>query len=148
MTYSDYNRDYSFDIMENIFSGRIKLNSGDSRTSLKRVELGHGKGVGHANGSYGQYIERLSKQSSKGNGIISIGKSANIDKDVPSITDITDKFTVGDVPYILIMYYNIINPMKINVVWKDSEDDTISEQYYEIPSAYSMQYDWWDQYGI
>ena len=38
--------------------------------------------------------------------------------------------------------------MSLKVIWKDSNDDTILEQYYNIPAAHSMNYDWWGSYGI
>ena len=129
--------------MKAFFEGRVRNNIPES----KLVELGHGKGIGHIHGSYNQYIKELSEQRIKGNGAISIGKSV-IEKDVFSIPDPTDKFSVGDIPHILIMYDNIINDISLKVVWKDSNDDTILEQYYNLPSAHSMNYDWWKSYGI
>lgn len=143
MVYDKYN-DHS-NVMNEFFKGRIKMND---IPKPKKVELGHGKGIGHSYGTYSQYIKKLREQTPKGNGIISIGKSV-IEKDnIFSVPSTTDKFTVGDVPHVLIMYRNTINPMMIHVLWKDSEDEIISEQYYEISAAHSLNYDWWDQYGI
>lgn len=148
MTYIDYTEDYRSDTMSNIFSGKIKLEDYSTSSQLKRVELGHGKSVGCMYGSYNKYIENLSLQTNKKNDNISIGKSISIDKGIPFITNMTDKFIIGDTPHILITYYNIINHIRIKVMWKDSDNDQISEQYYDIPSAYSMQYYWWDLYSI
>lgn len=129
-------------IMKAFFGGRIR----NDIPELKRVELGHGKGVGHIYGSYNQYIKELSEQITKGNGTISIGKYV-IEKDIFSISDPTDKFATGDIPKLLITYGNIINSIQLKVVWEDS-DDTILEQYYNIPDPYSMGNDWWDQYSV
>lgn len=141
MTYQEDNN-----IMKAFFGGKISIND-LSRSTAKRVELGHGKGIGHKYGSYSRYIEKLSEQVTKGNGIISIGKSV-IEKDIFSMPNPTDKFAIGDVPHLLIMYNNIIDDILLKVTWKDSDADSILEQYYEIPRAYSMGNDWWDSYGI
>lgn len=131
------------DDMKLFFAGKVKIEAAES----KLVELGYGKGIGHKYGSYSQYVKKLSEQVIKGNGIISIGKSV-IEKDIFSIPDPTDKFVVGDIPKLLIMYGNIINDISLKVMWKDSNNDTILEQYAEAPSAHSMGYYWWDSYGI
>ena len=129
--------------MKAFFEGRIRNDIPES----KLVELGHGKGVGHTRGSYNQYIKELSAQRSKGNGTISIGKYV-IEKDIFSIPDQTDKFTVGDIPHLLVIYGNIISDIQLKAVWKNSIDDTILEQYYNIPGSYSMGNDWWDKYSV
>lgn len=142
-----YNKYEHSNVMEGFFSGKIKIDDLSNQPKPKRVELGYGKGIGHRQGTYTQYIKKLGEQSSKGNGIISIGKSV-IEKDnIFSMPDITDKFVEGDIPYILVMHYNIVNPMIIHVSWKNSEDEEISEQFYEIPAAHSLNYGWWDIYG-
>lgn len=156
MTY-DYK---NANVMEALFSNKLDLS--DISSKYKMVELGHGVGIGHIDGSYSQYIKALSEHAGKGNGIVYIGKSIEIDKDVLSdksekhknnknklfIQDPTDKFSPGDIPKILIMFYNILNQTNIKVLWKDSNNDIILEQYYEIPSAHSLNYDWWDQYTL
>lgn len=144
MVYDKYEHS---NIMNDFFRGKINIEDLPNRPKPKKVELGYGKGIGHAHGSYSQYIKKLGEQAPKGNGIISIGKSI-IEKDTFSISDPTDKFALGDVPHILIMHYNTINPITIKVLWKDSEDEIISEQYYEISGAHSLNYDWWDSYGV
>lgn len=139
-----YNNKDSTEVMKSFFSGRIKYEA----PKPKLVELGDGKGIGHTRGSYSQYVEALREQAIKGNGIIYIGKSVITDKEVFSIPNPTDKFSVGDVPHILITYGNIINGIQLKVVWKDSNDETIVEQYYNIPDPYSVGSDWWDQYSV
>lgn len=161
--------DENINTMEAFFRGKLKLED-SLKAKNKVVELGHGKGIEHLYGSYSQYIKKLSEQSTKGNGIIYLGKyvteqepelkhvlksklesklKSNLsNQDVFSISDSTDKFTSEEIPKVLIMFYNILNEISIKLTWKDSDNDTILEQYYEIPSAYSMQYDWWDQYGV
>ena len=130
------------DTMKAFFKGRVR----NDIPEYKLVELGHGRGIGHVHGSYSQYTKKLSEQRTKGNGVISIGKS--IKEDTFSIPDPTDKFTVRDVPHLLIMYNNIIDDISLKVIWKDSDNDTILEQYYNVPSPYSMGNYWWESYGI
>jgi hypothetical protein len=130
-------------VMKAFFEGRVK----NEIPKHKVVELGHGKGIGHVQSSYNQYIKALSEQRIKGNGFISIGKSV-IEKDIFSMPNPTDEFVIGDVPKLLITYGNIINDILLKVAWKDSNDDIILEEYYEIPSAYSMGNSWWDSYGV
>lgn len=137
-------------IMKAFFKGKISIND-LSRPTLKRVEIGHGKGIGYKYGTYSQYIEKLSEQVTKGNGIIYIGKSVTEsikEKGTFSISNHTDKFTIGDVPHLLINYNNVIDDIFLKVIWKDSDDVSILEQYYEIPRAHSMGNSWWDYYGI
>jgi len=142
-----YNKYEHSNTMEGFFSGKIKIDDLSNQPKPKRVELGYGKGIGHRQGTYSQYIKKLGEQAPKGNGIISIGKSVIEKDDIFSMPDITDKFVEEDIPYILIMHYNIVNPMTIHVLWKNSEEDIISEQFYEIPAAHSLNYDWWEMYG-
>lgn len=132
------------DTMSAFFRGKLTTNT--IKSQPKMVELGHGKGVGHTDGSYDQYIKQLYEKSSKGNGLIYIGKT--IDKEKMSIPDLNDKFKPAEIPKLLIMYYNILNRTHIKVEWKDMDNETILNQYYEIPSAHSMNYDWWDSYGV
>lgn len=139
-----YNNEDSTEVMKSFFSGRIKYEAPKS----KLVELGDGKGIGHTRGSYSQYVKALREQAPKGNGTISIGKSIVTDKEIFSTQNPTDKFSVGDVPHILITYGNIINGIQLKVVWKDSNDETILEQFYDIPVPYSVGSDWWDQYSV
>ena len=139
-----YNNEDSTEVMKSFFSGRIKYEAPKS----KLVELGDGKGIGHARGSYSQYVMALREQAPKGNGTISIGKSIVTDKEIFSTQNPTDKFSVGDVPHILITYGNIINGIQLKVIWKDSNDETILEQFYDIPVPYSVGSDWWDQYSV
>lgn len=135
------------DIMSAFFSGRLK----DEITSLskehKMVELGHGTGIGHKDGTYDQYVKQLREQRLKGNGTIYLGKAIKTDEGTLSIQDPTDKFSTDDVPKLLIMFTTILNPIQIQVVWKYPNGDTILDQYYEIPSAHGNNYDWWDSYG-
>lgn len=138
MSYDDR---YS-DTMKAFFSG--KLNNEIAAKGPKMVELGHGVGIGHKDGTYSQYVKSLSGK----NGTIYLGKGIKTDKDTLSIQDSTEEFTVGDVPKILVMFNTILNPIKIKVVWKDSDGNIILDQYYDMPSAYSMKYDWWDSYGV
>lgn len=134
----------TIDTMKSFFGGKIK---NEAPKSPRLVELGHGKGIGHVRGTYNEYIEKLSEQKVKGNGLISIGKAV-IEKDVFSMPNPTDKFTLGDIPKLLITYGSIINGIQLKVSWKDSSNDIILEQFYNIPSPYSMGNDWWDSYGI
>ncbi len=130
--------------MKAFFGGKIR----NEVPQPKLVELGFGKGVGHIRGTYSQYVKALREQAPKGNGTISIGKSIVTDKEIFSTQNPTDKFSLGDVPHILITYGNIINGIQLKVVWKDSNDETILEQFYDIPDPYSVGSDWWDQYGV
>jgi hypothetical protein len=142
-----YDRDIN--VMEQFFGGRI--NAPEMKKSEPRmVELGHGTGIGHKDGSYTEYNAALYHQASKGNGIISIGKSVNIDnnKNLLTMDDSTDKFSFSDVPHVLIMFYNIVNETRLKVLWMDHSGDIIVDQYYKIPSSYSMGNSWWDQYGV
>ncbi len=132
-------------IMSAFFKGKIKVQSPESK--LERVEVGHGIGIGHTDGSYSQYIKQLSEQSREGNGLIYLGKSINEDKDTMSIQEETEKFNIGDIPKLLVMFHNIINEMTLKVEWKNMEDDVILDQYYKIPIPYSMNYSWWDKYS-
>lgn len=144
MAYDKYEHS---NIMSDFFRGKINIDDLSDRPKSKMVELGYGKGIGYVHGTYSQYIKKLGKQAPKGNGIISIGKSVVEKDNTFSMSDPTDKFTIGDVPHILIMHYNVINTVAIKVLWKNSEDEVLSEQYYEIPAAHSLNYDWWEQYG-
>lgn len=146
------NEDYNINVMEAFFKGKL-----DNKIlhKPKIIEIGYGKGIGYMHGTYSQYINRLSKQTAKGNGFIYIGKSINAekepispDKDIFSIPETTDTFFIGDIPKILIMFYDMLNDTIIKLTWKDSNNDIILEQYYEIPSAHSMGYDWWNSYGV
>lgn len=129
--------------MKSFFRGNIKMENLDSRI----VEIGHGIGIGHIDGSYSRYVRQLSERSKDGNGIIYLGKAINEDKGTMSIMDPTEKFDIGNVPKLLVMFHNILNGMMLKVEWKNMEDDTILEQYYQIPSPHSMKYDWWDTYS-
>jgi len=142
-----YNKYEHSNIMEGFFSGKIKIDDLSNQHQPKKVELGYGKGIGHRQGTYSQYIKKLEEQAPKGNGIISIGKSIMEKDNMFSMPNMTDKFAEGDIPHILVMHYNIVNPMIIHVSWKNSEDEEISEQFYEIPAAHSLNYDWWNSYG-
>ncbi len=136
-------------IMERLFSGKIDLS--ETNSAPKMIELGHGVGIGHKDGSFAEYTHILYERKNKGNGEIYLGKTINIDKDnknLISMKDSTDKFSQGDLPKVLIMLYNILNETHLKILWKDSANDKILDQYYEIPSAYSMGFDWWDQYGV
>jgi len=37
--------------------------------------------------------------------------------------------------------------MTVKAIWKDDSNNTILEQYYQIPLPYSMNYSWWDTYS-
>jgi len=130
--------------MSAFFKGKIKAK--DLGPKYERVEIGHGIGIGHRDGSYSQYVEQLSEQSKEGNGLIYLGKTIKEDKNTMSITDETEKFDTGDIPKLLVMFHNILNERTIKVEWKNMEDDTILEQRYQIPLPYSMNYHWWDTY--
>lgn len=135
------------DTMSAFFSGKLK----DDINTPKEpdvVELGHGIGIGHKNGTYDQYMKQLREQNTKGNGTIHIGKVVKIGENTVSIQDHTDKFLTEDVPKLLIMFNTILNNIRIKAVWKDQDNNQILEQYYEIPSAHSNNYDWWDLYSV
>lgn len=136
------------DIMSAFFGGKLNEDIANLYKEPHKVELGHGSGIGHKDGTYSQYIKQLETQIIKGNGIIYLGKAINTDKNILSIQDPTDKFTINDIPKLLIMFNTILNPIKIQVVWKDQNGDQILDQYYEIPSAHSMEFDWWNSYGV
>lgn len=140
-----YGENEDNNIMRAFFSGKIKV--GKMSPQYERVELGHGSGVGHANGSYSQYIKQLAERDKEGNGIIYLGKAINTDKDVMSIVSATEKFDTGDVPKLLIMFYNILNETTLKVEWKNADDEVILGQYYQIPSASNVNYNWWDTYS-
>jgi len=140
------------DTMRSFFSG--KFNS-EIAKGHNTVELGHGIGIGHKDGAYSQYVKALSERTTKGNGAVYLGKAIkeeqfglSTDKNIFSIQDPTDEFTVGDVPKLLIMFNTVLNTIRLKVAWKDSDDDIILDQYYDIPTAYSMKYDWWDSYSV
>lgn len=128
--------------MKSFFRGDIKMADLGSRL----VEIGHGTGVGHVDGSYSKYMQ-LSRQSKVGNGIIYLGKAINEDKGSMSIMDATEKFGIGNVPKLLVMFHNILNGIILKVEWQNMDDNIILEQYYQIPSPHSMRYDWWDTYS-
>ncbi len=133
------------DTMKAFFRGEIKADNPNSMSRL--VEIGHGTGTGHTNGSYSRYIAQLSKRQKEGNGSIYIGKAINEEKGTMSIVDPTEKFNTGDIPKLLTTFYSTINSMTIKIEWKNMENNTILEQYYQIPSPHSMNYDWWDTYS-
>ena len=141
------NREYEDNnIMSAFFKGKIKVK--DLSSKYERVEIGHGLGIGHSEGSYSKYISKLSERSKEGNGIIYLGKGIKTDNNnVMSIVNATEKFNDGDVPKLLIMFYNIINGRTLKIEWKDMDDEVILEQYYHIPLPYSMNYNWWDTYS-
>ena len=143
MSYGDRN----VDIMSAFFSGKLKDEIIRLSGEPKRVELGHGTGIGHKDGSYDQYAVQLREQTTKGNGSIYLGKGINTEKTL-SIQDPTDKFSEGEIPKLLIMFNIILNPIQLRVIWKDSSGDQILDQHYEIPPAHGMSYDWWDSYGV
>jgi hypothetical protein len=139
---------YEYDdgnIMNAFFKGKIKMQ--DLGPKYERVEVGHGVGIGHRDGSYSQYIKQLSERSKEGNGLIYLGKAINEDKNTMSIVNETKKFDTGDVPKLLIMFHNILNELRLKVEWKDMDNDVILEQYYQVPLPYSMEYNWWDTYS-
>ena len=138
-----YNKDN--DTMKAFFRGEIKSSSQGSTSRL--VEIGHGMGIGHSSGSYSKYIAQLSERKKEENGSIYIGKAINEDKGTMSIVDPTETFNIGDVPKLLTTFYNVIHSMTIKIEWKNMEDNTILEQYYQIPSPHSMNYDWWNTYS-
>lgn len=132
-------------IMKSFFRGDIKIE--DLGQKSRPVEIGHGIGIGHADGSYSKFVRQLSERSKEGNGIIYLGKAVNEDKGKMSIMDATEKFDSGDIPKLLVMFHNIINGIMLKVEWNNMENDVILEQYYRIPSPHSMQYNWWDTYS-
>lgn len=134
-------------IMKSFFRGNLKKEILDSQSRL--VEIGHGIGIGHIGGSYSIYIRQLTKQSKDGNGTIYIGKEISEDKGTISIVDATKKFDIGNIPKLLVMFHSVVNGIMLKVEWKnmDMDNDTILEQYYQIPQAHSMKYDWWDTYS-
>lgn len=132
-------------IMSAFFHGKIKAK--DIGPKYERVEIGHGIGIGHRDGSYSQYVKQLSDHSVKGNGLIYLGKTITEDKDTMSMSDETEKFDVGDIPKLLVTFHNVLNEITLKVEWKNMENETILEQYYTIPLAYTMDYNWWDQYS-
>ena len=132
-------------IMKAFFRGDIKMEGLGSKSRL--VEIGHGMGIGHVDGSYSKYVRQLSEHSKEGNGIIYLGKAVSEDKGKMSIIDATEKFALGEIPKLLVMFHNIINGTMLKVEWKNMDNDVILEQYYQIPSPHSMQYNWWDTYS-
>lgn len=144
MNYNNRN----IDTMSAFFSGKHRDDITSSSKEPKMVELGHGTGIGHKDGTYGQYVKQLIEQRIKGNGTIYLGKAIKTDRSILSIQDPTDKFSAEDVPKLLIMFNTILNPIQIQVVWKNSNDDEILDQYYEIPPAHGNNYDWWDLYSV
>lgn len=144
MSYDDRHTD----IMSAFFGGRLKDEIASLSKEPKKVELGHGTGIGHKDGTYDQYMKQLREQRTKGNGTIYLGKAIKTDKNTLSIQDPTDKFSTENVPKLLIMFNTILNPIQIQVIWKDSNDDKILDQYYDIPPAHGNDYDWWDSYGV
>lgn len=132
-------------IMKSFFSGKIEVK--DLGPKYERVEIGHGIGIGHLDGSYSQYVKQLSERSKGGNGIIYLGKAIKEDKNTMSVINETEKFDTGDIPKLLVMFYNILNEITLKVEWKDTDNEVILEQYYQIPLAYSMNYNWWDIYS-
>jgi hypothetical protein len=136
------------DTMSAFFSGKLKNDITSASKEPKMVELGHSVSIGHKYGTYNQYLKQLREQVTKGNGAIYLGKAVKTDENTLSIQDTTNKFSTEDVPKLLIMFNTILNPMRIQVVWEDSNGDKILDQYYEIPSAHSNNYDWWDSYGV
>jgi hypothetical protein len=135
------------DIMRAFFSGKLKNDIEDASKS-KIVELGNSIGIGHKDGTYSQYIKQLEEQITKGNGVIYLGKSVKTDKNTLSIQDPTDNFSTKDVPKLILMFNTILNPIQIQVLWKDSKDSKILDQHYSIPSAHSNNYDWWDSFSV
>ena len=134
------------DVMSAFFKGKIKVK--DLGPKYEHVEIGHGVGIGHKDGSYSQYVKQLGERSKEGNGVIYLGKAIKEDKDTMSMSDETEKFDIGDVPKLLVMFYNVLNETTLKVVWKNIEDDeVILEQYYKIPLPYTMDYNWWNQYS-
>lgn len=111
------------------------------------VEIGHGVGIGHIDGSYSKYIRQLSERSKNGNGMIYLGKAINEDNGTMSIVEATEKFDIGNIPKLLVMFHNVLNGIALKVEWKNMEDELILEQYYQIPPPHSMRYDWWDTYS-
>lgn len=132
-------------IMKAFFRGNLKKEDLGPKSRL--VEIGHGVGIGHIGGSYSTYIRQLSKQSKDGNGTIYLGKEINEDKGTMSIINATKNFDVGNVPKLLVMFHNVINGIMLKVEWKNMDNDTLLEQYYQIPQSHSMKYDWWDTYS-
>lgn len=132
-------------IMKAFFRGNLK--KADLEPQSRLVEIGHGAGIGHVGGSYRTYIRQLSKQFKDGNGTIYLGKEIAEDKGTMSVIDATKKFDIGNIPKLLVMFHNVINGIMLKVEWKDTDNDTILEQYYNIPQAHSMKYDWWDMYS-
>ena len=132
-------------IMKSFFRGKLKIDNQDPKSRL--VEIGHGIGIGHIGGSYSTYIKQLSKQSKDGNGIIYLGKEIKEDKSTISIIGATEKFDIGNIPKLLVMFNSIISGIILKVEWKNMDNDTILDQYYQIPPPNSMKYDWWDTYS-
>ncbi len=144
MSYDDRHTD----IMSAFFNGKLREEITNLSKEPKMVELGHGGGIGHKDGTYDQYVKQLRDQAKKGNGSIELGKAIKTEKDTLSIQDPTDKFSTDDVPKLLIMFNTILNPIQLQVIWKDSNNEKILDQYYEIPPAHGNDYDWWDSYGV
>ena len=133
-------------IMNALFKGKIKIQKQSSK--YERVEIGHGMGIGHDGGSRSQYLQQLAERSKEGNGLIYLGKGIQEGKDTMSIVGETNKFYVGDIPKVLLVFSNVINKMTLKLDWKNARNNSILEQYYEIPSPYSLQHSWWDTYSV
>lgn len=136
-------------VMDAILKGRINLSEEIKKSEPKKVELGYGKGIGHTSGTYEDYIKQLEDANkSQDNGAVFIGKNVTETDNKYSVINFTDEFTIGDLPHVLVTYKNIINGMTLKAEWLDDNNDVILEQFYEIPPPHSLQYAWWDLYGI
>lgn len=141
-----YGNNEDGNIMRAFFGGKIKVE--DMSPQYEHAELGDGIGIGHTHGSYSQYIKQLSNRGKQGNGLIYLGRAIVINEDVASIVNATEQFNTGDVPKLLIMFYNVLNETTVKVAWENENNDVILEQRYQIPLPYSMNYNWWDTYSV
>lgn len=132
-------------IMNDIFSGRIKVNKQEHIL----MEQGYGTGIGGIGGSYESYIKQLRGKTNIKNGVIYLGKNIDTSTDTPSIIDPTIEFKIGDIPKVLLVFHSLIDQLAVRATWKEKDSEyVILESYYVIPSPYSMKHDWWNLYSV
>lgn len=131
--------------MNQIFSGRVKVN----KFEPSLVDQGYGVGVGHIGGSYASYVRQLRKNVNIDSCAVHIGKNIDLNAKVPIIINPTTEFVSGDIPKVLVELHTFINGLFVKTAWQDkNSEDIILESFYNIPSPYDKNYDWWDLYSV
>lgn len=131
--------------MNQIFNSRVKVN----KFEPSLVERGYGVGIGHIGGSYALYMRQLRENASVDSGAVHIGKSINLNTKTPTIINPTTDFVIGEIPKVLIELNTFINELFVKATWQDkNSEDVILESFYNIPSPYGKDYDWWDLYSV